>query len=53
MVSKKVIKDIIDKEIKWSENTDNQMANNITEEEANWFVKGLKQAKLLVDSMND
>ena len=51
MLNKKDINTVISKEIEWSKNTDNQLANNITDEQAEWFVKGLEQAKLLINSM--
>jgi hypothetical protein len=41
----------INKEIEWSENKENQKTNNITDEQVEWFVKGLKQAKILIQNM--
>jgi hypothetical protein len=42
---------IIDKEIEWSASKSNQIVNNVTQEQAEWFVKGLEQAKLLIQKM--
>lgn len=48
-----LIKSNIDEEIKWCINTDNQCKCEVTKEQTEWFIKGLKQAKILIDCVVD
>ena len=47
----KIIKQAINNEIQWCKDNKNQKDNNITLEQSEWFIKGLEQAKLLIDKV--
>jgi hypothetical protein len=51
LMLKKDINTVLNKEIEWSKDKNNQLKNDITDEQGEWFVKGLEQAKLLINSM--
>ena len=42
---------VIDKEIEWSKDKENQKSSNITKEQAEWFVKGLEQSKIIIEKL--
>lgn len=48
---KDLLIEVIDDEIKWSKNKEHQANNNITEEQAEWFIKGLEQSKLIINKV--
>lgn len=48
---KDLLIEVIDDEIKWSKNKEYQANNNITEEQAEWFIKGLEQSKLIINKV--
>jgi len=49
----KDIINLIDQEIKWSQDKDNQIMSGVTEEETIWFVRGLEQARLIINKYNN
>lgn len=49
----RLINGSIEREIKWCINTDNQCKCEVTKEQTKWFIKGLKQAKNLIDCVVD
>lgn len=43
----------IDKEIGWCSDIKNQEKNRISKMEAEWFIKGLEQAKSIIEVIDD
>lgn len=49
----RLINDSIAREVKWCINTNNQCKCEVTKEQAEWFIKGLKQASNLINCVVD
>ena len=47
---KERIKEDIDKEIAWCKDKNNQKKSKVLGKNAKWFIKGLEQAKRIIDS---
>nr|DAM23983.1 MAG TPA: hypothetical protein [Caudoviricetes sp.] len=49
----RLINGSIEREIKWCINTNNQCKYEVTKEQVEWFIKGLKQARNLINCVVD
>lgn len=50
-IDKKILIDVIKKEIEWCNSDINKIKNNILDSESQWFIKGLEQSINLINQI--
>lgn len=53
MISEKKLLELIDAEISWCKDEKNRVDSDVTEEQAEWFIDGLEQSKLIVGFLKE